>query len=125
MKIRFYHRAERHFRRKSTWVGSVEKARPSYIVGESRKDYANIGMTHDPYKGKGKRNHLLKLNPDPKDKQKAYMRKSVEITPKRNFKGGVLSWFRRLHHDDEAFVDEQVEKKKAFLGRKAGKGHER
>lgn len=53
------------------------------------------------------------------------MRKSIEITPKKGFAGGILSWFRRLHPEDEAFVDKAVEKKKAFLSGKARKAKRR
>lgn len=51
---------------------------------------------------------------------------SISIWNKKDlFQLPVFYRKRRGGIEDEAFVGKAMEKKKAFLGRKAGKGHER
>ncbi len=64
---------------------SVRGSHPSLVVGENKKKFANLGITHDKQRGHHS-NIPLKANPNPKDKKQAYIRTDVEFHNKNKLK---------------------------------------
>ena len=58
---------------------------PNYIYRKVGNNYEYIGMTHSPIT-RGIKNIELDKNPNPKDKEKAYLKPTPERASKKDFK---------------------------------------
>lgn len=108
--MKYYQKKDRHFRGRYTKVKGKTKVHPNYIVGEDDKNFLSIGITHDPYKGKGHKNHEMYRNPQKGDNSVSYMKKQIESANKKNFSERLNNF--KLHPIDEEFVNKIVEKHK-------------
>jgi hypothetical protein len=87
---------------------------PSVIVGENRKEYAYLPMSHNvPVKQNGYKK--MHGNPDPNDSKDAYIRMKMKTDDKR-FHHYRNFWYPkgkrwRLDSEDEQMVDSYLKKK--------------
>ncbi len=75
---------------------------PAYIYAKQGNEFIYIGITHAPIT-QGVRNIKLDKNPNPKDKELAYIRPKVEKSKTNNFKGKEKDW--RLSKKDKEKID--------------------
>jgi len=107
----FYPRNKRHFRDQITKSAPLRHHRhPAYIVGEERGSYDSFGLTEDPFKGKGHRNHRLSKNPDGSGSP-SYLRKHMEVRDKRIYSKSRLDGMKMDPSDDD-YVDMLISKRK-------------
>lgn len=81
---------------------------PQYIIGETKDEYASLGVTHSTTSGKRHRTHLLKKNPNPNDSKPSYMKKNIEISNKKNYMKSKKYSHYRLSEEDEKYVDDRI-----------------
>lgn len=117
IKIFYKDRKQRHFRGKKTRVNGKIKIHPHYIVGENESKYASLGITHDKYKGRKHPNYELKSNPKKDDNSIAYLRKQIEVSPKKLYTIYRYNDYKMSTKDDD-YVDQLVEKKKNYKSKK-------
>ena len=106
----YYERNQRHFRGRKTKVNGKVKIHPNYIVGEEKENYFSFGITHSEKKGKGHKNHRLEKNPNKQDKNPSYLKKKMEIAPKKSFTS-ILKGFSMSKNDDD-YVDSLIRKRR-------------
>ena len=82
---------------------------PTYVVGESDKDYEYLGLTHsETYDGV--KNVRLDKNPNPEDSKEAYIRPILEKDHPKNFGRSLKGW--KFSKSDKKKVDEIIDKNK-------------
>ena len=82
----------------------------SLVVGKNGKKLANIGTAHQEKRGHHK-NIPLSRNPNPKDKQKAFLRDDLQYHDEKQLKE-VLKGFRKLTKKDQEAVMKIINKKR-------------
>jgi hypothetical protein len=83
---------------------------PSYIVGEDINSYDSFGLTEDPWKGKGHKNHKLSKNPDG-SKNPSYLKKHMEVKNKKSYsKEPIKGW--RMSDEDDDYINYLLLKRK-------------
>lgn len=93
------HKSKNEFRHKNTKDG---RGHPAYIYRERRGQYEYLSLTHAE-STKGIKNIPLKKNPNPHDKQKAYVRPKSEKAHKSSFGSKLLGWF--FSDDDKETIN--------------------
>ncbi len=115
MNMAWFSRMARHFRmRKTKGKDGKKKLHPNYIVGEDRKHFFSLGLTHETDKGKKHKNYKLSKNPKFGDNSPSYMRKHIETGNKHEYSTSKLKNYRMSAKDDN-YVDSLIEKKRKYL----------
>lgn len=87
-----------------------EGSHPSLAVGKNGKKIANFGITHDRKRGHHS-NIPLSQNPNPKDKEQAYLRDDLQYHDEKHLKQ-VLAGYRKLPPEDQEKVLKIINKKR-------------
>ena len=98
-----------HYRKHKT--KSDNKNHYSLIVGSNDKEYAYNSLTHSSKSGH-KKNKELSLNPNKKDKCKAYLRRELNSDKKRNFSEEITKM--NLDPKDEKEIMDIIKRNKHF-----------
>lgn len=110
MDIKIFGSGSRKFAGKKTLVHGIVRFHPSYLVGQTKREFLNFGLTSDPYRGKNHKNHLLSQNPDPSSHKDSYLR-PLSLDPKTSFDFSQFRGFHGLSPQDETYVDKKIQQK--------------
>ena len=104
---KFYDKSIWHYRKNYCRKHGKKAYHPSLIVGETKKDYINIGLTNQ--KMRGHHRNITIHNPT-NFKEKSYLRDDILSHPKRKFSGILKNCF--IHKDDYSKIDKIISKNK-------------
>lgn len=104
---KFYDKSIWHYRKNYCRKNGKNEYHPSLIVGETKKDYINIGLTSQ--KKRGHHSNIAIHNPT-NFKEKSYLRDDILSHPKRKFSGILRNYF--IHKDDYSKIDKIINKNK-------------
>jgi len=96
------------FRGEIRYNNSAEgRGHPCVVCYQSGKQFVVIGITHK-HKTRGKDNIPMHKNPDPTDKEPAYMRPVLMRESRDKFSNIIPGW--RLGHEDEITIRDLIGK---------------
>lgn len=109
-KIIWYKPNTWHFRNNKARKQNSVKKHPSLVVGETEKEFVNIGLTKNPKRGHHK-NIELSRNPEKGNKNKAYLRSDIESHNKNALKEKLTN-FQKLPPEDIEKAQKIIDKKR-------------
>lgn len=106
--INWFNSKKWHFRNNEKRRNKKNKKHPSLVVGETKNEYANFGLTHSKMRGHHK-NLELKKNPKKDDKKTAYLRDDLQLNKKSDMKEKLNNY--KLSSKDKTQVEILIKKK--------------